>query len=126
MKKHITDENTGISYTLHGDCYLPDLTLPEEETNITLGRWGQMHHNFLKNHRRETLANLLTSGKLMQHCKEIETTALDRRELIMKQMAKAEGITEHLKATDQMAWAGAMNNIKSRAEEIIKDELIFA
>ncbi len=126
MKKHIIDENTGISYTLHGDYYLPDLELPAGEENIQLGRWGNMHLKYLKNHKRILYTNLLSSGRLMQHCKEIENSAIDRLEFIIKQMKQAENITEQLKATDQMAWVGAMNNIKSRAEEIIKEELIFS
>lgn len=113
-----------IEYYKCGDYYLPALKLPEQETAITLGRWGITHRNWLKKHKPILYTLLLTSGKLMQHCKDIESTATSRLELIVKQMAKNEGITERLKETNQMAWVGAMNSIRNRAEEIIRNELI--
>ena len=114
-----------ITYSEVGDYYLPDLALPEEETKIILGRWGMAHKEFLKEHKNVLYSHLLFSGKLYQHCKEIEDTALNRLELLINQMKSAEGITEELKANDQMAWVGAMNSIKHRAEEIITNELIY-
>lgn len=125
MKNNIVNEKTGINYTLHGDYYLPDLTIPIDEENTTLGRWGEMHLRYLKEHRPVLYTNLLVSGGLLKHCKEIENAEINRLELIITQMKKADSITEQLKATDQMEWVGLMNNIKSRAEEIIKSELIF-
>ena len=114
-----------IEYYKSGDYYLPTLKLPEEETMFTLGRWGKAHKDWLKKHKPILYTQLLTSGKLMQHCKKIEDSANDRFELIMRQMAKSEGITELLKAIDQMAFVGAMNSIRIRAEEIIRYELIY-
>ena len=114
-----------IEYYKSGDYYLPALKLPEEETAITLGRWGMEHKNWLKKNKPILYTQLLTSGKLMQHCKEIEDTAKERIDLIIKKMAKAESVTEQLKATDQMAWVTAMNSIRNRAEETVRNELIF-
>ena len=114
-----------ITYTKVGDYFLPDLALPEEEMKIILGRWGMAHKEFLKEHKKSMYSYLLLSGKLYQHCKEIEDTANEQIYLITKQMAQAENVTEELKATDQMAWVGAMNSIKHRAEEIVKSELIY-
>lgn len=125
MEKHITDVKTGISYTLNGDYYLPDLALPEEETAATLGRWGRAHKDWLKSNKPLLYSELLMSGKLMRHCKEIEDTAEVRLELIVSQMAQAEGVTEQLNADDQMEWVVRMNNIRNRAEEIIRSELIY-
>lgn len=125
MKKNITDAKTGISYTLNRDYYLPDLALPEEETAVTLGRWGRAHKDWLKSNKPLFYSELLMSGKLMRHCKEIEDTAEVQLELIVSQLAQAEGVTEQLKADDQMEWFGHMNNIRIRAEEIIRSELIY-
>lgn len=125
MEKHITDAKTNISYTLDGDYYLPDLALPEEETAVTLGRWGRAHKDWLKSNKPLLYSELLMSGKLMRYCKEIEDTAEVRLELIVSQMAQAEGVTEQFKADDQMEWVMRMNNIRNRAEEIIRSELIY-
>ena len=125
MNKQITDEKTGINYTLVGDYYLPDLTLPEEETNITLGRHGRMVQAHLKNHKHGTYSHLVISGKLMQHCKETEDTIKNQLEVIVKQMANQQGVTETLKANDQMKWVSCMNNIRNCAEEIVFKELIY-
>lgn len=125
MEKHIRDEKTGISYILHGDYYLPDLTLPEEEMAVTLGRWGWEHKDWLKNNKPLLYSELLMSGKLMRHCKEIEDIAKERFELIVGQIEQSEGVTEKLKADNQMEWVRHMNNIRNRAEEVIKNELIY-
>lgn len=118
-------EKQGGTYSRHGDYLLPDFKLPEQEENVTLGKWGHMHRRYLKKHKRVLYYNLLTSGKLMQYCKEVEDLANERFNLIVNQLARAEGITESLKETDQIAWVQAMNSIRNRAEEIIKTELIF-
>lgn len=114
-----------ITYSRVGDYLLPNLALLEEEMKITLGRWGMAHKEFLKEHKKSMYSHLLISGKLYQHCKEIEDTAKEQIYLITKQMAQAENVTEELKANDQMAWVGAMNSIKHRAEEIILRDLIY-
>ena len=125
MKQHFTDERTGIRYTLHGDDYLPDLQLPpEKETEI--GLWGQRRLRYLKQNRKVLYTNLLTTGKLNDHLTEIDQQAEDMFFRLVKQMAEREGVTEKLKADNQMEWVGRMNNIRSRATEIVNAELIFA
>ena len=125
MKQHFTDERTGIGYTLQGDYYLPDLQLPpEKETEI--GVWGQRHLRYLKQNRKVFYTNLLTAGKLNEHLAEIDKQAEDMFLRLVKQKAEREGVTEKLKAENQMEWVGRMNNIRSRATEIVNAELIFA
>ena len=125
MKQHFTDERTGIGYTLQGDYYLPDLQLPpEKETEI--GLWGQRHLRYLKQNRKVLYTNLLTTGKLNDHLTEIDKQAEDMFLRLVKEMAEREGVTEKLKADNQMEWVGRMNNIHSRATEIVSAELIFA
>ena len=125
MKQHFTDERTGIGYTLQGDYYLPDLKLPaEKETEI--GLWGQRHLRYLKQNRKVLYTNLLTAGKLNEHLAEIDKQAEDMFFRLVKQMAEREGVTEKLKADNQMEWVDRMNNIRSRATEIVNAELIFA
>ena len=125
MKQHFTDERTSIGYTLQGDYYLPDLQLPpEKETEI--GVWGQRHLRYLKQNRKVLYTNLLTAGKLNEHLAEIDKQAEDMFLRLVKQKAEREGVTEKLKAENQMEWVGRMNNIRSRATEIVNAELIFA
>ena len=124
MKKHYTNEQTGISYTLHGDYYLPDLALPEE-SEYHIGIWGQRRLDYLKNHRRILYTNLLTSGKLPEHLQEIDISAHERCETIIRRMAKEQGVTEQLKAENQMLWVGRMNNIRNCAMEIVNSEIIY-
>ena len=112
-----------ITYTKHGDYYLPDLALPEEEP-ATYGRFGRMRFIYLKEHRRGIYTSLLTSGQLTHHLNEIDQEANKMLDLLIKQMVQAQGITEQLKADNQMAWVGAMNNIRIAAEEIVYQELI--
>ena len=125
MKQHFTDERTGIGYTLQGDYYLPDLKLPaEKETEI--GIWGQRRLRYLKQNRKVLYTNLLTAAKLNEHLSEINKQAEDMFFRLIKQMAEREGLTEQLKADNQMEWVGRMNNIHNRATEIVNVELIFA
>jgi len=124
--KHYTNEQTEISYTLSADgYYLPDLIL-SEELEYEIGVYGIMRRNYLKNHRKGLYTALLTTGKLNEHLNEIDQIANDRMELITKQMAEAEGITEQLKADDMMKWVGLMSNIHNRVQEIINNELIYS
>ncbi len=125
MKKHITDTKTGISYTLQGDYYLPDLSLPAEE-EIPIGVWGQRHAAFLKNHQRGVYNEFLVSGKLQQYLAQIDRDAQEMFDLLVRQLAEQEGITETLKAENQMEWVQRMNSIRNRATEIVNNELIFA
>ena len=114
----------GITYTMQGDYNLPNL-LPPQEPEVHLGRYALMRRKFLKQHRRVTYTNLLTSGKLNRHLMEIEQTAHARMEQITVQMAQEAGVTEELKASDQMKWLGLMNNIRQAAEETVLNELIY-
>ena len=113
-----------ITYTSHEGFYLPNLTLPRKE-EASFGRYGRLRLKYLKEHRRVLYADLLTSGELTQHLNEIDWQAREMLELLVKQMAQAQGITEQLKAADQMAWVGAMNNIHNAAEEVVMQEVVF-
>ena len=112
-----------ITYTSHEGFCLPNVTLPKEE--VTFGRYGRLRLKYLKEHRRVLYINLLTSGELTQHLNEVDRQAREMLELLVKQMAQEQGITEQLKAEDQMAWVGAMNNIRSTAEEVVVQEIVF-
>ena len=123
MAKTIFEEMGG-TYTQVGDYLLPDLELPEEESQ-SIGVWGQRHRSYLKEHRRATYTTLLTSGKLNDYLADIDRQAEELFSRLVKQMAEAEGVTEALKAADPMAWVGRMNNIRNRAMEIVNTELIY-
>ena len=117
MEKHVYDEKNGLSYTLCGDYYLPDLVLNEEAP--TYGKYGMLRKQFLKEHRSIRYQNLLLSGKLTAHLNQIDKEVTEQVEVLMKQMAEKKGVTEELKVQDQMKWVRLMNNIKVSAEEII-------
>ncbi len=112
-----------LNYIRCGDYYIPDIRLPEE--NRPIGRWGRMHRDYLKEHRPIFFNDLCLSGKLWTYLTDLNEQAQNRLELVVKQMAASEGVTEDLKATDQMAWVGAMNNIRNRAEKIVLRELVY-
>ena len=122
MKKQIYDEKNGMSYTLYGDYYLPDLVLNEEEP--TYGKYGMLRKQFLKEHRSARYQYLLLTGKLNEHLNQIDQEAREQVEMLMKQMAEKQGVTEELKAQDQMKWVRLMNNIKASAEEIVLKNLV--
>ena len=115
----------GITYTRQGDYNLPNL-LPPQEGPVPHGKYALLRKKFLKEHRRITYTNLLTSGQLSSHLSEIEQTAQRQMEQIVTQMAKAEGVTEELKERDPMKWVGLMNNLQNAAEEIVLKELIYS
>ena len=115
---------SGITYSRQGDYLIPDLTLPTEP-EIPLGRYAMMHRDYLEQHKRVTYLNLLTSGRLNEHLHQTEQAALARLELLTKQLCKEQGVTEELKEKAPMQWIGLMNNIRSQAEEVILNELIF-
>ena len=124
MEKYITDERTGLKYELVGDYYLiAGDDEPEEDQPI--GVWGQRHLRYFKEHRRVRYANLLTSGELNAYLAEIDRQAEELFLRLVKQMADAEGITETLKASDQMEWVRRMNNVRSRAFEIVEADIIY-
>ena len=124
MEKRIYNEQTGISYTLQGDYYLPDLALPEQEDK-PIGLWGQRHLRYIKQHHKVRYTNLLTSGKLNGYLADIDKQAEDMFFRLVKQMAEREDVTERLKADNQMDWVARMNNIRSRATEIVNNDLIY-
>ena len=123
MEKYITDERTGLKYKLIGDYYYPCLKAPEAPK---VGRFGMMYHDYLRNHKRVVYSGLMLSGKLKEQVEEIDRQAEEMFSQLVEQMAKAESITEQLKATDQMEWVRRMNSIRDRAEEIVKSEVVFA
>ena len=118
-------EQMGGTYTQVGDYLLPDLKLPEEETQANIGVWGMRHKRFLKENHRVLYANLMTSGKLVAYLDDIEQQATAMFLRLVKELAEKENVTEELKATDQMLWVKKMNNIRNRATEIVNAELIF-
>lgn len=123
LKKHIHDDSNGLDYVLVGDYYIPDLKLPEE--NRPIGRWGQMHRDYLKQYRPALYNELLLAGRLWTYLADLNEQAQNRLDTIMEQMKAAEGITEELKAHEQIAWVRAVNNIRNRVEEIILSELVY-
>ena len=124
MKKQIYDEKNGLSYTLHGDYYLPDLKINEEEP--TYGKYGIMRKLFLKEHRSARYQYLVLTGKLTEHLNQVDKEVREKVEILMEQMAEQWGVTEELKMQDQMEWARRMNNIKNVAEEMVLLEMIYA
>lgn len=117
-------ECSGGTYTQVGDYLLPDLMIDEVEQQ-PIGKYGQIRKRYLKEHRPILFTNLLVSGKLFQHLAEIDQACVGRIELLTQQMADREGVTEALKAADQMEWVRQMNSIQDRAEEIVLNELVY-
>ena len=117
-------EQNGGTYSGMGDYRIPNLSAPaSSETSISI--WGQRRLDYLKRHKRILYVNLLTSGKLAEHLREIDTAAFERQEIIVRQIAAAQSVTEWLKTENQMLWVGMMNNIRACADEIIQNELIY-
>ena len=123
MKKQIYDEKNGMSYTLHGDYYLPDLVLREEEP--IYGKYGMLRKQFLKECRSARYQYMLLTGKLNEHLNQTDQEAREQVETLMEQMTEKQGVTEELKAQDQMEWVRLMNNIKASAEEIVLKNMIY-
>ena len=124
MDKYIYDEKNGLWYELQGDYYLPCLKLPEE-VEVHIGVWGQHHRRYLKEHRKTAYTRLLTSGKLNSYLNDIDQQAKKLFSQLISQMTAAEGVTEALKAADQMEWVRRMNNVQNRAREIVNSQLIY-
>ena len=125
MNKYIFNENNGLWYELIGDYYFPCLTVPAEEEQ-PVGVWGQRHRRYLKEYRPAFYNALLLSGKLNGYLADIDQRAQELFDTIIQQMALAQGITERLKATDQMAWVGKMNNLWASATEFVNTEIIYS
>ena len=124
MEKVIYDEKNSLWYELQGDYYIPCLKLPEEEQQ-SIGVWGQRHLRYIKQNRKVLYLNLLTSGKLTGYLADIDKQAEDVLSRLVKQMAEREGVTEKLKADNQMEWVARMNNIRSKATEIVNHDIIY-
>jgi len=123
MKKYIYDESNGLSYTLHGDYYLPDLAVNEEEP--TYGKYEMLRKQFLKEHKPAQYQYLLMTGKLTGYLNQVDQDVREQVESLMKQMAEKQGVTEQLKMQNLMKWVGLINNIKACAEEIVLKESVY-
>ena len=123
MKQRIYNERNDLWYTLCGDYYVPELSVPEE--NRPIGKWGRMHREYLKEHHPIRFNDLVLSGQLWTYLADLNEQAQERLSLIIEQMKASEGVTEELKAADQMTWIRVMNSIRNRAEEIILREMIY-
>ena len=124
MDKYIYDEKNGLWYELQGDYYLPCLKLPKEESRH-IGVWGQRHLRYLKQHRKVLYSELLISGKLNDYLADLNEQAEEMFSRLVKQLSEKEGVTEALKAENQMLWVQRMNNIRSAAMEIVANDLIY-
>ena len=124
VKEKIIDEKTGIEYHLEGDYYIPNLVIPEQE-KITLNKYGRMRLNYLKDHKKAEYSIMLMDGTLNSYLKEIQETATERVEQIIKQLKFKSNLTENMKDTDVLYWVGTMNAIKNQAKEIVLNELIY-
>ena len=114
-----------IQYRRVGDYLIPNLALPHEEANITLGKWGMLHKDYLHKHKKVLFTTLFTQGKLYQYCAEVEKKARDMFDTLVEQMKESEGVTERLKSDNQMEWICRMQNIEARARETVTTELIY-
>lgn len=123
MKKYITDEKTGISYTLVGDVYIPNLV--STDTNYEIGFWGRKHKEYIKQYKPAFYTTLLTQCKLNSYLHDVDVRAAEMYDTIVKQLAKQEDVTEKLKVSDMMSWVRKMNNIRNRATEIVNKEIIY-
>ena len=126
MKKHIIDETNGFSYTLHGDYYLPDFVLPLETDDRPIGIWGRRHRDYLVENKKAVYSLMRTRNTLHSYLADINEQAEEMFDKLVRDMKKSEGVTEELKAKDQMAWVQKMNNIRNRATEIVNAKLIYA
>ena len=124
MEKYIYNEQNGLWFELQGDYYLPCLKLPEEP-EVHIGIWGQRHRRYLKSHRRALYTSLLTSGKLNDYLTDLNEQAEAMFSRLVKQLSEKEGVTEGLKAENQMLWVQRMNNVRNVAMEIVSSELIY-
>lgn len=124
LQKTKIDKRTGIEYHLEGDYYIPNIVMPEQE-KITLNKYGRMRLNYLKENKKAEYSIMLMDGTLNSHLKEIQETATERVEKIIKQLKFKSNLAEDMKNTDMLYWVGMMNNFKNQAEEIVFNELIY-
>ena len=123
MKKYITDENTGIGYTLVGDVHIPNLV--STDTNYEIGYWGRKHKEYIKQYKPAFYTTLLTQCKLNSYLHDVDVRAKKMYDNLVNQLAGQEGVTEKIKATDMLAWVQAMNNISNRVREIVYKKIIY-
>ena len=123
MQRFITDERTGIRYELIGDYYYPCLIVEESSP---LSKYGRLRKRYLREHKRVLYYTLLTSGKLYEHLADIDTSACDMAEFLIKEMARKQGVTEELKGKDMMKWIRLMNNIRACADEIVLNDIVYS
>ncbi len=124
MESRIYDENNGLWYELQGDYYLPCLSITKEEAP-PIGLWGQRHLQYIKEHKKTFYNKLLLSGKMNEYLADIDEKAKEMFMQLLKQTAEREGVTEHLKAENQLLWVQKMNSIKNRVIEVVEEEMIF-
>ena len=124
LKNEYVDERTGITYTLKGDYYFPNLSIPKD-TNFTIGRYGKAHLRHIKQYNKPLYTDLLLDGRLNKYLHSIDEKCNSLLESIITKLAKQENVTEELKANHQLEWVARMNNIKNRAEEIVYNEYVY-
>ena len=124
LPKHIHDDQNGLSYTLHGDYYYPDLIFPDRDPR-PLGKWGRMHECYLIKHKPVLYSQLILQGNLRTYLADLDEQATARLETLVRSMQRSEGVDERMNAQDQLTWVRKMNNIRHRAEENVIAELIF-
>ena len=125
LKEKFVDERTGIEYRLVGDYYIPNITIPKVRRTGNIGKYGRLKLNYMKKYRIPEYTEMLLSNELISYLLDIEDECKEKLDILIKQMAEKEKVTEELKANNQMAWVQKMNNIKNRAEEIIINEIIY-
>jgi hypothetical protein len=123
MKKQIYDKDNGLSYTLHGDYYFPNLIINEEK--VTYGRYGMLRKKYLKEHKSGYYQYLVLSGKLTEHLNQVDREARETVERLVEQMTEKQGVTEQMKEENPMEWVRRMNNIKVRAEEMVLEDVLY-
>ncbi len=126
MEKYIYDETNGLWYELQGDYYIPCLALPAEKENKPIGLWGQRHLHYLKEHKRLVYLNLLTSGRLNEYLASLDEQAENMFSRLVKEYADRQGVTEQLKAENQLLWVQRINNIRACVREVIEREIIYS
>ena len=120
-----TKTKQNLTYRAVGDFRIPNLTLPHEEANITLGKWGMLHKEYLHKNKKVLFTTLLTQGKLYQHCAEVENQAQNMFDTLVEQMKETEGVTEQLKEENQLEWVQRMNSLQQRAREVVFNEFVY-
>ena len=125
LKERFIDERTGIKYTLQGDHYIPNIIIPKARRTGNIGKYGILKLNYIKKHKIPEYTEMLLNNELKSYLLDIEDECKERLEILIKQMAKQENVTEELKANNQMEWGQRMNNIKNIAEEIVLNEIVY-